>query len=187
MADGEVDGGVQLRAEAVEVFDRQLRRSPCRRDARVPESLIRKEVADSGERSLIEQPRLDRRVAGADAPSEVVLPHVGRIGSDMSVVRVEDGPTETAAVPQCEPAAIGELDREAIPQRLLMRGFESDVAGHPEVQAKRRPCVGLEPKELAASMSAYELVADESGLDFPRLMRAADVCVAVVDCGDSVA
>jgi len=36
-------------------------------------------------------------------------------------------------------------------------------------------------------MSADELVADESGLDFPRLMRAADVCVAVVDCGDSVA
>jgi len=102
-------------------------------------------------------------------------------------VRVEHRPPQPALVSEREAAAVVELDREAIPDRLVVRGFERDGTGHPEMQSERRPVLRRQPEELSTPMRADELVADERRRELSGLMGAADVRVAVVDAGDPLA
>ena len=131
-----------------------------------------------------EQPCLDGGVAGADQAPELVAADVRGIRPDVAEVRVEQRPAEPAPVAQRKAAAVLELDREAVPDRLVGRRLERDRAGHAEVQTERRPVVRDEPEELAAPVGADERVTDERRRDLAGRMRTADVRVAVVDRGD---
>src|SRR5262249_52395731 len=97
----------------------------------------------------------------------------------------DDRAAEPALVAQREPAAVGELEREAIPGRVR-RLVDHDPPGHPEVQPELRPAVGLRPQELAAAVGLGEPAADQRLRGLARGVRARDVGVAVVD-GDDLA
>ena len=105
-------------------------------------------------------------------------------GPDVVEVRLDHGAAEPSLVAQREPAAVGELEREAVPaDRLLV---DHDPPGHPEVQPEIRPAVGLGPQELAAPAGVREPAAGQRRRDLPGRVGAADVGIGVVD-GDDLA
>ena len=97
-------------------------------------------------------------------------------GPDVREVRVEHGAAEPALVAQDEPAAVLELEREAIPAGGVL-GVDEDPAGHPEVQPERRAVLGLEPHELAAAVGGGERVAGQRAGDLAGRVRPAHVRV----------
>jgi hypothetical protein len=98
-------------------------------------------------------------------------------------VRVEHGAAQAALVAEDETAAIGELEREAIPPGAVV-GVDQDPAGQPQVQPERRAVLGLEPHELPAAVGAGQGVAGERVRELAGGVGAADVGVAIVDRGD---
>ena len=150
------------------------------------EDLVGQEIADAGDGLLIEQPRLDRRASGADPPAELIPADLGGIGADVGEVGVQHRAAEPALVAQDQAAAVGELEREAVPARRVA-GIDHDPSGHPEVQPERWSVVGLEPHELAAPMRGGQGVAGEGGRDLARRVRPAHVRVAIVDRRDRAA
>ncbi len=128
-----------------------------RGDPGLPQDLVGEQVADAGDRSLVEQPRLDRSAPAADQPPELVAPDIGGVGADVAEVRVEDRAAEAAPVAQREARAVVELDGEAVPPGRVAGAVEHDATGHAEVQAERGPVVGLQPQELPPAVGAREL------------------------------
>ena len=142
----------------------------CRRPASAPWS---------SSRALIGAvPRPTRR-------AERVAADLGRVRADVREVRLEQRAAEPALVAQREPAAVGELEREAVPVARRGRLVDVDPPGHPEVQPEHR-AARLHPEELAAPVAALERRGRQRARDLARRVRAADVGVAVVD-GDDLA
>ena len=125
-------------------------------------------------------------VPPAHTLAELAAVDLGGIGADVSEVGVEHRAAQAALVTQGEAAAVLELHAEAIPARML-GGVDDDRAGHPQVKAKRRAILGIDPEELAAAVDAGEPVSEQTGGDLPRGVGPADVAVAIVDGGDAPA
>ena len=62
VADRVARGGAQMAAQEVELLGAQLSRDPARGEAGAPERLVGEQVADAGDRALVEQPGLERDV-----------------------------------------------------------------------------------------------------------------------------
>ncbi len=158
---------------------RQLARDPARGEAGAPERLVGEQVADAGDRALIEQPGLEGDRPPADARAEHVPAHLGRVGPDVGEVGLDHGPPEPALVAQREPAAVGEVEHEPVP---VVRGgllVDRDPPRHPEVQPEvRAAVVRLRPQELPAPVRRGQPPADQRRRDLARRVRAADVGVA---------
>ena len=97
------------------------------------------------------------------------------------------GAAEPALVAQGQPAAVGELEHEAVPVARRGRLVDGEAARHAEVQAELRPAVRLRPQELAAPVRLHQPVPDQRGGHLAGRVRAADVGVAVVDRDDLAA
>ena len=123
-------------------------------------------------------------MAGADEPAEVLAADVGRIGTDMTEVRVQNRTAEAPFVPQRKARAVLEVNREPVPPRRLAHGSSTILPAIPKMQSERRAIAGLEPQELAPPVRGRELVTDERVLDLSRSVGAADVGVVVVDEGN---
>ena len=154
--------------QVVELLVAQLARGRRGCRPRLPQRLVGEQVADAGDRLLVEQPRLDRHRAAADALAEGVARDLGGVRADVGEVRLDHRAAEPALVAQREPAAVGELEHEAVPVVRAGGLVDHDPAGHPEVQAELRPAVGLRPEELAAAVGRGEPVADQRGGDLAR-------------------
>ena len=125
------------------------------------------------------------RRAAPDARAERGPPDLRGVRADVGEVRLEHHPAEPALVPQREPPAAGEAEREAVPVARRRRAVDVDPARHAQVQAEDRPAVlRLHPEELAAPVRPREPVPDERRGDLARRVRAAHVGVAVVHADD---
>ena len=113
---------------------------------------------------------------------------VGRVGTQAREVGVDDGAPETAPVTQCEPPAVGELEREPVPFRVRRRVLvDGEPPRHPEVQEQDRAVVrGLEPHRLAAPVRGGQRAPDQRVGDLAGGVGPRDVGVRVVD-GDDLA
>ena len=131
-------------------LDRQLVGGPPRIEPGAPQDLVRQQVPDAGDHALIEQARLHRRTAAPEAHPERVASHLRGVRPDVREVRLEHRPAEPALVAQRHPAAVRELEREAVPVARRGRLVDHDPARHAEVQPEVRPAVGLRPQELPA-------------------------------------
>src|SRR5579875_1457163 len=109
----------QLAPQAIELIDRQRSRVAARREPRLPQDLVGEQVADARDRVLVEEPRLDRRMAPADPPAKLLAADVGGVDPDVAVVGVEHRPAEPPAVAQRHPRPVLELDRKAVEARRL--------------------------------------------------------------------
>src|SRR3954451_21546301 len=98
VADRVPDRRPQLAPQAVELLDRQLAHRPPRAQPRAPQRLVREQVADPGDHSLVEQLRLQRQDAAADALAEDVAADLGRVRPDVREVRLDQRAAEPALV-----------------------------------------------------------------------------------------
>ena len=128
----------------------------------------------------------ERHGAAADPGAERLAAHHRGVRADVSEVGIDQRAAEPPLVAQGEPAAVGELEREAVPVARRGRLVDDDPPRHPEVEAQHRPVGGLGPEELPAPVRRGERVAHQRSGDLARRVRAADVGVAVVD-GDDLA
>src|SRR5882757_6703855 len=114
-ADGVADRPPRRPAQLVELVVGERAGAPPGRDPGLPEDLVGEQVAHAGDRALVEQPRLDGCVAPADPGAELLTGHLARVGADVREVGLDERAAEAAPVVQGEAAAIGELQREAVP------------------------------------------------------------------------
>jgi hypothetical protein len=186
LEDRGANGGPELAAKAVEVFGREVGDASLGSDARLPEGLIGEQVADSGDRSLIQQSGFDRRAAAADQAAELVAADLCGVRADVGEVWVEDRAPESALVPEDHSASVVELEREAIPAGSVI-GVDDDPARHAEMQSEDRAVIGLQPHELSPAVCARERVADERVGDLAWRVGTAHVGISIVDADDSPA
>ena len=141
----------------------ELARGAPRMQAGAPERLVGQQVADAGDRALVEQPRLQRHRAAADALAEDVARDLGGVRADVREVGLDHRAAEPALVAQREPAAVGELEHEAVPVVRARRLVDDDPSRHPEVQAEirarrrsrpRGTCRGGGPRSAVRPISA---------------------------------
>ena len=64
---------------------------------------------------LVHDARLDRHHAAADARAEPGPAELGGVGADAGEVRLQADPAQSPLVAEHEPAAVGEVQREAVP------------------------------------------------------------------------
>ena len=144
---GRADGGAELAPEPIELGRRQTRHGAKRGYASAPQSLVCQQVADSGDRSLMQQPGFDRHAPATDPAAKLVAADEGGVGTDVSIVGVQHRPPQPPAIAEHEPASVGELNGKAIRAQALGR-IEHDRARHSEVQPQCRAIRGLEPQEF---------------------------------------
>src|SRR5215218_6970570 len=185
LADGVAGGGAQLPAQVVELVGAQLARHAPRGEPRAPERLVGEQVADTGDRALIEQLGLQGDAASADVRTEHVPADLGRVGAHVGEVGLDHGPPEPPLVAQRQPPAVGEVEHEAVPAVLRGLLVDRDPPRHPEVQAEvGAAVVGLGPEELPAPVRRRQPPPDQRRRDLARRVRAAHVSVRVVDSDD---
>ena len=154
------------------------------KDAGLPQDLIGEQVAHAGNRPLVEQPRLDRRVADADQTPKVIAVDERCVGPDVAEVGVQHRATETTLVAEGKPGPVLEFDGKAVPAGRTILLLENDSSSHPEVQPERGTFHGLQPEELAPAMGAGQLMADQRFGYLAGRVGPAHVGVAVIDARD---
>ena len=129
--------------------------------------LVDQHVAEAGDRVLVEQNRLQRRSTSPEHGRQLGACHVEQVRPQRSHVGVEREPGPAPRIVDSQHPAVGELDAETIPTRLVApagivqlldrrRAVEHEPPGHPEVQPDRGT-VGAEQQELADAVGRGEL------------------------------
>src|SRR3954454_17086354 len=171
----------------------------------LPERLVGQQVADAGDRVLVEQTGLHRCPGAAQELTELGQADLPRVGAEGVDVRVEADPAEPPLVEEPQRAAVGEDQREPVPLWLdrvagprdpaadvvaalvVVAPLPADVdpAAHAQVDAQDRSVAGdLAPDRLAAPVRGPQLVADQRVAQLARGVRPAHVAVGVVDVLD---
>ena len=135
------------------------------------------QVPDAGDYTLIEEPRLHRRAAAAEAHPERIAADLRGVRADVREVRLEHRAAEPALVVQRDPASARELEREAVPTARRGRLVDGDPARHPEVQPDVRPPSVSAHRNFRAGGSRSPS-ADQRRRHLTRRVRAGDVRVA---------
>ena len=143
LADRRAGGGAQRAAEGVELLRGEVAGRAAGREPRPPQRLVGEQVPDAGEHALVEQPRLQRRRAAADARAERGPPDLGGVRADVGEVRLEHRPAEPALVAQREPPAVRRTRARSGPSRAApacrRRRSGPPCPGAGRAPARRRP------------------------------------------------
>src|SRR3954454_8707754 len=149
VADRVPDCRPQLAPQVVELVDRQLAHRAPRAQLRAPQRLVGEQVADPGDHALVEQLRLQRQDAAADAVAEDVAADLGRVRPDVREVRLDQrgrGGAWRVVPPAPPPPPAGNLAREAVPLPRARLPVARYRARHAEMQPEIRAAVaGLDP------------------------------------------
>ena len=157
------------RRRCVELLVAEAARRAPRVQPRAPQRLVGEQVADAGDRALVEQPRLDRHRPAADALAERVARRPRRRPGRRARSPARSPRGRAGA---CRAARAGRRRRtraRSDPSRRIRRLVDHDPARHAEVQAELRAVVvGLGPEELPAPVGRGQPVPDQRGGDLAR-------------------
>lgn len=161
----------------------EIRGNALRRDARLIENFIGDPVPDSRERGLVQQHRLDRRLARSDLDRQL---SGARQGEEwivaktierwfVSWVESEAQPTEAPRIGEREAGTVVELQLELQEARsLLQGGVELEGAGHSEVEDRPWLSIEFKPQMLAETARVPDRRAAQRLLDELRGSSAQD-------------
>ncbi len=161
-------------------------RGPQRAHPRPPQSLVRVDVPEAGDDSLIEEDRLERRLPASEArceptrrepPAEGLRPVLR--GEVLGRVRVlEDEPRpETANIPEHEPRAVVELQHGA----LVARRHEPEAARHAEVDEEREPALEAHNEVFPPPLDGEHAIALELLGDLEQVERSRESGIEDLD------
>lgn len=114
---------------------------------RLPQHLVGEEITDAGNDVLVEQPRLERRVACTDALVKIRSVDLECVGPETVDVRIEHDSGEPALVEEQQIPTVVEVEPEACPGRVELIhvvepwittdvAVDDDTTAHPEVEAE---------------------------------------------------
>src|SRR5512136_267480 len=165
-------------------------------EASLEERLVGVDVADAGDKGLIEEQRLDPSPAAGEDRAESLGPDLERLGAEAGQLAAGALRLALEAEQEAELADVAETDLVAPvleadhqPDVLVARrafGREQELAGHLQVEDERPRALALDEEHLAPAPDAQNAAAAQ-GLERLPAARPEERPVEQIDPGDGPA